>query len=149
MTSHHRISRPRSPRYEYCGAKNLPHGRTGKLICAPTEADAHHIPKLKEIGDANGVEGLRILTAEEATALEPNVKVHSALYSPNTGIADFGAVARAIAGEIDATEGSSVRVQCKKKRERRGWCLLFALFGWSRRVDGYSSPTVPPSNLAV
>jgi L-2-hydroxyglutarate oxidase LhgO len=43
--------------------------------------------------------------------LEPNVLVHSALLSPNTGIADFGAVSRKIADEIDAQSGSDVKVQ--------------------------------------
>lgn len=32
--------------------------------------------------------------------LEPNVVAYSALYSPNTGITDFGLVAQCIANEI-------------------------------------------------
>ena len=34
--------------------------------------------------------------------LEPNVDVHAALYSPNTGITDFAQITRAVAKEIEA-----------------------------------------------
>ena len=51
--------------------------KTGKLICAPTEADAPVLQDLKATGDANGVEGLEILDAKAIALIEPNVVVHS------------------------------------------------------------------------
>ena len=46
-------------------ALSLPAKRVGKLICAPTAADAHHLEKLLATGTANGVKGLEILTGEQ------------------------------------------------------------------------------------
>lgn len=43
--------------------------------------------------------------------LEPNVKVHSALYSPHTGVVDYGVVSRRMAEIVSAHPGSSVQVQ--------------------------------------
>eukprot|EP00040_Diaphanoeca_grandis_P041138 m.262546 g.262546 ORF g.262546 m.262546 type:complete len:501 (-) comp46085_c0_seq1:98-1600(-) len=97
--------------YEYCEKKNIPHEKTGKLICAPTEADAYHLAKLKNIGDTNGVRGLKLLTGAEVQALEPNVVVHSGLYSPDTGIADFGEATRQMALDVSAAPNSEVKVQ--------------------------------------
>ena len=42
---------------------------------------------------------------------EPNVEVFGALSSPNTGIADFSAVTRAVAREVADTPGCAVHVQ--------------------------------------
>eukprot|EP00035_Acanthoeca_spectabilis_P025747 m.459696 g.459696 ORF g.459696 m.459696 type:complete len:489 (+) comp21817_c0_seq1:206-1672(+) len=97
--------------YAYCEAHKLPCERVGKMICAPTEADAHHLDTLLATGVANGVEDLKILSGDEVRTLEPNVEVHSALLSPNTGIADFGEVSRHIASEIAKQPGSDVKVQ--------------------------------------
>jgi L-2-hydroxyglutarate oxidase LhgO len=73
--------------YDYLARHKLPHERIGKLIVACNEAEAPVLKTLLERGTKNGVEGLRILTGEEVKKMEPNVVVHSALYSPNTGIA--------------------------------------------------------------
>eukprot|EP00036_Acanthoecidae_sp_10tr_P016636 CAMPEP_0206297500 /NCGR_PEP_ID=MMETSP0106_2-20121207/6204_1 /ASSEMBLY_ACC=CAM_ASM_000206 /TAXON_ID=81532 /ORGANISM="Acanthoeca-like sp., Strain 10tr" /LENGTH=183 /DNA_ID=CAMNT_0053728167 /DNA_START=11 /DNA_END=559 /DNA_ORIENTATION=- len=97
--------------YAYCEAHGLPVERVGKLICAPTADDAHHIETLYETGCTNGVKDLQIMTGEQVKELEPNVEVHSALYSPHTGIADFAAVSRTIAAEIESSPGSDVKVQ--------------------------------------
>jgi L-2-hydroxyglutarate oxidase LhgO len=46
------------------------------------------IPILKDLldrGTKNGVEGLELISAEEAMKLEPNIKCVAALNSPNTG----------------------------------------------------------------
>eukprot|EP00038_Savillea_parva_P013614 m.211778 g.211778 ORF g.211778 m.211778 type:complete len:476 (+) comp25669_c0_seq1:188-1615(+) len=102
--------------YKYCETFQLPCERVGKLICAPTAADAHHIDKLLKKGTANGVQGLEVLTAEQVRALEPNVVVHSALLSPNTGIADFGAVARRMARDIcSVPDRATIKVQFEVK----------------------------------
>ena len=44
--------------------------------------------------------GLRRLRAEEITELEPHCAGIAGLHSPNTGIVDFGAVARAMADDV-------------------------------------------------
>jgi 2-hydroxyglutarate dehydrogenase len=52
---------------------------------------------LQKRGTVNGVEGLVVLNSAEVTAMEPNVQVHSALWSPNTGIADYACISRHVA----------------------------------------------------
>lgn len=94
--------------YEYCEAYGLPVKKTGKLICAPTEADAPVLQDLKATGDANGVEGLEILDAKAIALIEPNVVVHSALSSPNTGIADYARIFRHVAGIIQHADKGEV-----------------------------------------
>ena len=101
--------------YEYCGRYNLPHERCGKIICAPTEADAPVLKELLERGNNNGVKDLRIVNSEWIKQKEPNVEVHSALYSPNTGIADYGAMARHLAKEITETRRGRIQLQYEVK----------------------------------
>lgn len=51
--------------YEFCGEENIPVARVGKLICAPTAEDHHHVTMLKERGDLNGVKDLEVLSGSE------------------------------------------------------------------------------------
>ena len=97
--------------YQYAERHDLPAERCGKLICAPTEADAPVLKTLLERGRNNGVKDLEIVTAEWISKIEPNVKVHSALYSPNTGVADYGAFARHYAKEIEETGRGRIQLQ--------------------------------------
>eukprot|EP00756_Hemistasia_phaeocysticola_P048930 Hpha_TRINITY_DN23349_c0_g1::TRINITY_DN23349_c0_g1_i1::g.96899::m.96899/K00109/L2HGDH; 2-hydroxyglutarate dehydrogenase len=86
--------------YDYAEKKGIPHERVGKLICAPTAAEHEKVEELYRKGTANGVEGLRVLYRDEIRKLEPNVDVYSALDSPNTGIIDFGDVARQLQRDL-------------------------------------------------
>ena len=49
--------------------------------------------------------GLRRLRAEEIAELEPHCAGIAGLHSPNTGIVDFGAVARAMADDVRGAGG--------------------------------------------
>ena len=87
--------------YAYCAQHKLPHERVGKLIVAATPAEHKEVELLYARGTANGVQGLRILTGAETAALEPAVSAaHSALWSPNTGVVDYGIVARSLAADV-------------------------------------------------
>jgi len=95
--------------YAYAAQKGIPHERVGKLICAPTEKDHAQVELLYKQGTENGVKDLRILTGEQVRELEPNVEVYSALESPNTGIIDYGDVARSLAKDLTA-DGAKGRI---------------------------------------
>lgn len=62
--------------------------RNGSLVLCFLEEDMPALWALYEKGQKNGVEGLRILTGEEARAMEPNLslEVKGALYAPSGGI---------------------------------------------------------------
>jgi L-2-hydroxyglutarate oxidase len=94
--------------YEFCDEHGIAYERCGKLIVA---LDASELPGLDELerrGRANGVPGLRRLSAGELRELEPHVAGIAALHSPATGIVDFGAVARALASDLESL-GAAVR----------------------------------------
>jgi len=71
--------------YEICARHDVPHARVTKIITAGTEAERGQLEQIQAQGTANGVT-LRMITADEAHALEPNVPSVGALFSPNTGI---------------------------------------------------------------
>lgn len=67
---------------------DIPFKRNGSLVVCPAREDLPKLQALYENGVKNGVEGLRILTAEELHAMEPNVvdSAVAALYAPTGGI---------------------------------------------------------------
>ena len=62
--------------------------RSGALVLCFSEAELPALHALKERGDENGVEGLRILGREELLQMEPNIsdEAVAALYAPTSGI---------------------------------------------------------------
>jgi (S)-2-hydroxyglutarate dehydrogenase len=107
--------------YEYCERRGIRHERCGKVIVARHEGELGRLDELERRGQANGVPGLRRLTAEELREVEPHCRGVAALHSPATGIVDFGDVARALARDLEAAGvhvslGSPVR----ELRQRRG-----------------------------
>jgi L-2-hydroxyglutarate oxidase len=73
---------------------------------------------LEERGTANGIP-VRRLTTEEIAEREPHLRCIAALEVPTAGIVDYGAVTRAIAGELD-TRGVSTRTSCRVTTIERG-----------------------------
>lgn len=67
---------------------DFPFRRNGAYVLNFEEAGNAKLEELKAQGEANGVEGLRIMTGEEVRAEEPEVsgEVVSALYAPTSGI---------------------------------------------------------------
>jgi len=74
--------------YEWCTRHSVPHRRIGKLIVATNEGECSDLVRIKKTAEANGVEGLNLLSKTEILSKEPNVFALAALYSPNTGIVD-------------------------------------------------------------
>jgi L-2-hydroxyglutarate oxidase len=98
--------------YEFCERHGIAHERCGKVIVATEPSEIAGLAELEARGRANGVEGLRRIGPEELTELEPHAVGVAALHSPNTGIVDFGAVARALATDLrDA--GAEVLTGCE------------------------------------
>lgn len=94
--------------YQYAEDKGIPFERVGKLICAPTEKQHHKVLELYDQGVQNGVRDLKVLTGAQVKEIEPNVEVFSALESPNTGIIDYGDVARSLAKDMKATGNGEI-----------------------------------------
>jgi (S)-2-hydroxyglutarate dehydrogenase len=97
--------------YEYCGQRGIAHERCGKLILAIEASELGRLEELERRGRANGVPGLRRIDAAEIEELEPHARGIAGLHSPETGIADFAAVARAYAQDV-LDSGATVATGC-------------------------------------
>jgi len=93
---------------EFCREHGLPVEVTGKVIVATTEAERARLDALYERGVANGVRVER-LDRGGLHEREPHAGGIAGLYVADTGICDFGAVARTYA-KLAAAGGASLRV---------------------------------------
>ena len=91
--------------YAFCEERGIAVERCGKVIVALHESELDRLAELERRGQANGVPGLRRLTGAEITELEPHCAGLAGLHSPNTGIVDFAAVARALADDVREAGG--------------------------------------------
>jgi len=88
--------------YQFCDSHKVPYRRCGKLIVATDAAESAAIEKLKATGDANDVEDLKLITGDEARAMEPALYATAALLSPVTGILDSHSFMLALQGDAEA-----------------------------------------------
>ncbi len=86
--------------YAFCEEHGIAHERCGKVIVALTPAELGGLDELERRGRANAVPGLRRIGPSELRELEPHATGIAALHSPDTGIVDFAAVARALAAGL-------------------------------------------------
>ena len=87
--------------YRYCEAHGVAHRRCGKLIVATEPRQIASLHKIRAHAAANGVTDLRLLAANEAHAMEPELRCVAALYSPSTGIIDSHGLMLAFQGEAE------------------------------------------------
>ncbi|HMO49636.1 MAG TPA: L-2-hydroxyglutarate oxidase [Kiritimatiellia bacterium] len=85
---------------EFCRKHGLAHEVCGKVVVATREEELAALQTLEERGRANGLEGVRRLSAEEIREREPQCAGIAGLWVPQTGIVDFKQVAQALAREI-------------------------------------------------
>jgi L-2-hydroxyglutarate oxidase LhgO len=80
--------------YELCHNHDIPYRQIGKLIVATSIDEEQYLSDLLKRGQDNEVEGLKMLSASESHALEPQVKAQAALLSSVTGIVDSHSLMR-------------------------------------------------------
>jgi 2-hydroxyglutarate dehydrogenase len=120
--------------YEYCDQRGIAAERVGKVIVATDERELAGLDELERRGSANAVPGLRRIGPDELRELEPHARALAALHSPNTGIVDFAAVAKAFAADVEAAGGSIV-LGARVEAIRRG--------GFSASASGASGEVSP------
>jgi (S)-2-hydroxyglutarate dehydrogenase len=89
----------------FCDEHSIPYELCGKVIVATHEEELPRLERLYQHGQANDVPGLEMIGPERLREIEPCAVGIKALYSPNTGIVDYGQVARAYAQEITTRGG--------------------------------------------
>ena len=99
---------------EICARLDVPYLQCGSLVLALSPEELPHLQKLYENGIANGVPGIRLLSAEETFAMEPNLAptVVGALYAPSAAIVSPWEFALAMA-EVAVRNGVELRRNCK------------------------------------
>jgi L-2-hydroxyglutarate oxidase len=86
----------------YCERRGIAIEHTGKLVIALDESELPRFEALRERALANEVPGLEEVGVERMRELEPHAAGIKALWSPGSGIVDFGRVARAYAEDVRA-----------------------------------------------
>jgi L-2-hydroxyglutarate oxidase len=94
--------------YEYCEQHGIASARCGKVIVATDPSELARLDELERRGRANGVSGLRRIDADGIAQLEPHARGVAGLHSPDTGIVDFAAVARAYAQDVRDAGGTVI-----------------------------------------
>lgn len=106
--------------WDYCEKKGIEYKGVGKLIVATEE---HELPLLDDLynrGLANGIEGLEVIDSAEIQKREPHCRGIKAIYSPVTGIIDYGLVARTYGDDVQSMGGDIFTKREVTAIERRG-----------------------------
>ena len=112
---------------EICARLDVPYLQCGSLVLALSPEELPHLQKLYENGIANGVPGIRLLSAEETFAMEPNLAptVVGALYAPSAAIVSPWEFALAMA-EVAVRNGVELhrsRPVTRIEKTAGGWAL--------------------------
>ncbi|BEP13896.1 L-2-hydroxyglutarate oxidase [Acidothermaceae bacterium B102] len=111
--------------YRYADEHGIPYEQCGKLIVAVREHELKGLDELERRGLANGVPGLRRVTAGEIRDIEPGATGLAALHAPNTGIIDYTLVAQAIRRELEAQNVEFMFDSVVRKIEQGTPCRLY------------------------
>ena len=151
--------------YRFLEIHGVAHARSGKLVVASEPDQVAHVEAIFAQAQANGAEGVALITAAQAKALEPELRVVMALASPETGILDSHGYMLALEGEIEDHGGAVVvatpfegaaplsgggfRVRAGGAEPTSLTCRALVIAGGlgaqdaAARVDGYPADRIP------
>ena len=87
--------------YDYCAERGIAHQRCGKLVVATNTAQHQRLAEIAAQAHANGCTEVRMISAEEARAMEPALQCSAALHSPMTGVIDSHGYMLALQGDAE------------------------------------------------
>jgi L-2-hydroxyglutarate oxidase LhgO len=87
--------------YAYARERGIGHRRCGKLIVAVHENQTEKLNHILECAQANQVNDLRLMSADECAVMEPEVRAARGLFSPSTGIIDSHALMTSLHGDLE------------------------------------------------
>ncbi|KRY82842.1 L-2-hydroxyglutarate dehydrogenase, mitochondrial [Trichinella pseudospiralis] len=91
--------------YEFLNKKNIPYKKCGKLIVAVEQSELAGLKELYERAQQNSVKDLKIIEGSEIKNYEPHCKGLKAIWSPHTGIVDWGLVTNYYAEDVISRGG--------------------------------------------
>ncbi|GAB2861140.1 NAD(P)/FAD-dependent oxidoreductase [Pseudoduganella ginsengisoli] len=110
--------------YAYCAERGIAHRRCGKLIVATDSSQLAQLEQIRGKAAANGVHDLRVLSQDEAQAMEPGLRCTGALLSPSTGIIDSHGLMLGLLGDAEQA-GATLVLQAPLEGGRVGQDGLF------------------------
>ncbi|MBC2931971.1 L-2-hydroxyglutarate oxidase [Nocardioides sp. zg-1228] len=94
---------------DFCDEHDIAYDACGKVLVALDAAEEGRLDAIEAKALANGVPGIRRLSAGELQEIEPHVRGVGGLHSPSTAIVDFPGVTRRLA-ELVERDGGTVRL---------------------------------------
>ena len=102
----------REAMYRFCEENDIAHEHCGKVVVATSQEEIASLNMLEERGRANGLNGLRRLSASEINEFEPYVNGIDGLWVPQTGIVNYTDVSKAYA-KLITEAGGEIRTNSK------------------------------------
>jgi (S)-2-hydroxyglutarate dehydrogenase len=90
----------------FCREHSIPYNVCGKVIVATEQEEIPRLHELRKRGEANGLNGLRLIGPEQLREIEPHASGVRALVVPSTGITDYALVSGKYAELISANGGT-------------------------------------------
>jgi L-2-hydroxyglutarate oxidase len=100
---------------DFCRTHQIPHEICGKIIVAVEPAERTALDNIYQRGIQNQLTGIRKISAAEAREIEPHVRAIEAVWVPQSGIVDYGVVARKYA-ELFEKKGGTLLFQQKVQK---------------------------------
>ena len=94
--------------YQWCETHDVPHRHTGKLIVATSPQDEKRLRAIAAHAQEVGAGELRLMTGDEATRQEPELRCALALHSPTSGVVDVHEYIASLVREIRESDGAIV-----------------------------------------
>jgi L-2-hydroxyglutarate oxidase LhgO len=110
---------------QFCDTHGIKWEGCGKVIVATDDKELPRLQTIYERGQANGLAGLKMLSAEEVREHEPNCRALRAIHVPETGIVDYVEVVAKMA-ELLAQRGARILTSAAVtaiRRQGRGLVL--------------------------
>jgi len=98
--------------YRFCEQHNIPHDRCGKIVVATNDSELNTLNELFKRGIANGLAGIKKLSADEIKNYEPHSTGIAGIFVPQTGIVDYSKVTNAYA-KLFLDNGGYLETNCE------------------------------------
>jgi L-2-hydroxyglutarate oxidase len=120
---------------DFCRTHQIPHEICGKIIVAVEPAERTALDNIYQRGIQNQLTGIRKISAAEAREIEPHVRAIEAVWVPQSGIVDYGVVARKYA-ELFEKKGGTLLFQQKVQKvlAQKGGVAVEATNSFQARV---------------
>jgi L-2-hydroxyglutarate oxidase LhgO len=102
---------------QFCEQHEVPFESCGKLIVATSDEELPRLEELFRRGVGNGLQGMRMLAAEEIREYEPHAAGVRGIHVPVTGIVDYARVAKAYA-KVILSRGGEIHCSCEARSIR-------------------------------